>query len=221
MSDFDIEEFDLDFSPQEPEKVRPPLWYYDSDVAQTYKRIMDVALLAFEKKLQFIQRLKPGDKVKIKEWKLVAASINKDAELNEGYLRNRERRDVKRTIEFISALNARLEAAFRAQKSANVRPSVSDRKASFATLLKKYHRLERMQLAEYAKTAFEANMADRLAAQQHSYASLFQRNNRLGEDNAKLEEQVERLQEKLIEAYEEISRLRDQAKTRSQMKVVD
>ena len=221
MSDFEEEKFDLDFSPQEPDKVRPPLWYHEADVAQSYKSIVDAALLAFERKLAFIQDLKPGDKVKIKQWKLVAAVLNKSAGLNEGHLRNKDRRDVRRTVDFIGTLNARLEAAIRAQKSGNVRPSASDRRAAYTTLLEKYRKLEQLQLSEYAKMAFEKNMADRLASQQHSYVSLFQKNNRLLEDNAKLEEHVERLQGLLAEAYEEISKLRDQLSTKPQLKVVD
>jgi len=221
MSDFEMEEFDLDFSPQLPNKAHPPLWYHDVDVAQSYKSIVDVAILSFDKKLAFIQGLKPGDKVKVKEWKLVAAALNKAAGLHEGHLRNKERRDVRRTIDFIGSLNARLEAAIAARKLSNSRPSASDRKAAYASLMEKYRKLEQMKLSEYAKTAFERNMADRLASQQHSYVSLFQKNNRLLEDNAKLEEHVERLQGKLVEAYEEISRLKDQLRTNSRLKVVD
>lgn len=221
MPDFGTEEFDLDFSPQLPDKARPPLWYHDADVAQSYKSIVDVALVSFEKKLAFIQGMKPGHKVKIKEWKLVAAVLNKAAGLNEGHLRNKDRRDVRRTVDFIGSLNARLEAGIKARSLSNARPSASDRKATYAALLEKYRKLEQMKLSEYAKTAFEQNMADRLASQNHSYVSLFQKNNRLLEDNAKLEEHVERLQGKLVEAYEEISRLKNQLRTKSQMKVVE
>lgn len=220
MSEVEIGEFDLDFSSQQPDMARRPLWYYDANVAQSYKNIVDVALLAFEKNLAFIQGLKPGYKVKIKDWKLVASALNRSASLNEGYLRNKERRDVRRTIDFIGTLNVRLEAALRAQKSGNVRLSASDKKAAYAILHDKYRKLEQMKLSEYAKTAFELNMADRLEAQQHSYASLFQKNNQFLEENARLEEQVEGLQEKLGEAYQEISKLRDQLKTKSRLKVV-
>ncbi|MGK7661289.1 MULTISPECIES: hypothetical protein [unclassified Marinovum] len=221
MPDIGTEEFDLDFSPRLPDKARPPLWYQDGDVAQSYKSIVDVALVSFEKKLTFIQGLKPGQKVKIKEWKLIAAALNKAAGLNEGHLRNKDRRDVRRTVEFIGSLNARLESAIKARNLSNTRPSAGDRKAAYAALLEKYRKLEQMKLSEYAKTAFEQNMADRLASQKHSYVSLFQKNNRLLEDNAKLEEHVERLQGKLVEAYEEISRLKDQLRTKSRIKVVD
>ena len=220
MSDFGIEEFDLDFAPQQPDKARPPLWYHDADVAQSYKSIVDVALVSFAKKVDFIQGLKPRDNVKIKEWKLVTAALNKAAGLNEGHLRNKDRRDVRRTVDFIGSLNARLAAAIKARNLSNARPSASDRKAAVATLLEKYRKLEKMQLSEYAKMAFEQNMADRLASQQNSYVSLFQKNNRLLEDNAKLEEHVERLQGKLVDAYEEIGRLKDQLRTKSQLKVV-
>ena len=221
MVDFEIDGFDLDLEAKEPEKVSGPLWYYDDDVAQSYKDIVDVALRSFEKKLEFIHELKSGSKVKVKEWKLVAASLNAEAGLNPGYLRNKHRRDVKRTIDFVNLLNDRLEAAFNAQKSSNVRPTVSDRKAAYASLLEKYRKLEQLRLSEFAKAAFENDMSSRLAAQQHSYASLFRKNNELLDDKARLEVQVERLQGKLIEAYEEISRLKDQLKTKSQMKVVD
>ncbi len=221
MVDFEIDGFDLDLEAKEPEKVSAPLWYYDDDVAQSYKDIVDVALRSFEKRLEFIHELKPGSKVKVKEWKLVAASLNAEAGLNPGYLRNKHRRDVKRTIDFVNLLNDRLEAAFKAQKSSNVRPTASDRKAAYALLLEKYRKLEQLRLSEFAKAAFENDMSSRLAAQQHSYASLFRKNNELLDDKARLEVQVERLQGKLVEAYEEISRLKDQLRTKSQLKVVD
>lgn len=220
MSDFDFADFELDLSPREAEKASRPLWYHDHDVADSYKKIVDVALQGFEDKLKFIQGLKSADKVNIKDWKLVAATLNKEAGLNEGYLRNKNRRDVRRTVDFITTLNERLKATLDARKVANVRPSVSDRKAAYAELLKKFRRLEQMQLSEYAKTAFESNMAGRLAAQQHSYASLFRKNNDLVEENAKLEAHVELLQERLVEAYEEISKLKSQVKTKSDLKVV-
>ena len=216
-----MEEFELDFSPQQPDRASPPSWYNDPVVAQSYKSIVDEALLSFEKKLTFIQGLKPGEKVKIKEWKLVASTLNRAAGVNEGHLRNKDRRDVRRTVDFIGTLNARLEASIAARKAGNVRQSVSDRKAAYANLFDKHRKLEQMQLSEYAKTAFEKSMADRLASQQHSYVSLFQKNNNLVEENAQLEEQVERLQNKLGEAYEEVSRLRDQLKTKSQLRVTD
>lgn len=221
MPEYGMEEFDLDFSPQLPNKSHPPLWYHDANVAQSYKRIVDVALQSFEEKLAFIQGLKPGEKVKIKKWKLVAASLNKAAGLNEGHLRNKDRPDVRRTVDFIASLNARLEAAINARKLSNTRPSASDRKAAYVSLKEKYRKLEQMKLSEYAKTAFEQNMADRLASQSHSYVSLFQKNNRLLEDNAKLEEHAERLQGKLIEAYGEIRSLKDQLRTKPNIKVVD
>ncbi|MFG6562144.1 hypothetical protein [Sulfitobacter sp. 1A15299] len=221
MSDFEMEEFDLDFSPQMPDKARPPLWYHEADVAQSYKSIVDVALASFGEKLTFIHNLKPGDKVKIKEWKLVAADLNKAAGLHKGHLRNKDRPDVRRTIEFIVALNARLEAAIEARDLSNVRPSASDKKAAHAALIEKYRKLEQMKLAEFAKTAFDKNMADRLASQKHSYVSLFQKNNLLLEEKVKLEEHVEQLQGKLVEAYGEISRLNDQLRTKPQLKVVD
>lgn len=221
MVDFEIDGFDLDFEAKEPAKVSAPLWYYDDDVAQSYKDVVDVALRSFEKKLEFIHELKRGSKVKVKEWKLVAASLNAEAGLNPGYLRNKHRRDVKRTIDFVNLLNDRLEAAFKAQKSSNVRPTVSDRKAAYASLLEKYRKLEQLRLSEFAKAAFENDMSSRLAAQQDSYASLFRKNNELLDDKARLEVQVERLQGKLVEAYEEISRLKNQLRTKSQMKVVE
>ena len=221
MSDLEMEDFDLDFSPQLPDKARPPLWYYDADVAQSYKSIVDVALVAFEKKLAFTRGLKPGRTVKIKEWKLVAATLNKAAGLNEGHLRNKDRRDVLRTVEFIGSLNTRLEAAIKARSLSNARPSATERKAAYSALLEKYRKLEQIKLSEYAKAAFEQNMADRPASQNHSYVSLFQQNNRLLENNAKLDEDVERLQGKLVEAYEEISRLKDQLRTKFQMKVAE
>jgi predicted nuclease with TOPRIM domain len=114
-----------------------------------------------------------------------------------------------------------LEAAIKARNLSNTRPSASDRKAAYASLMEKYRKLEQMKLSEYAKTAFEQNMADRLASQSYSQVSLFQKNNRLREDNARLEEHAERLQGKLVEAYEEISRLKDQLRTKSQLKVAD
>jgi len=221
VTNFLHDDFELDFSAQKPKKARAPLWYYDDDVSQSYKNIVDIALQAFDEKLAFICRLKPGAKIKVKEWKLVAVALNEAAGLNSGYLRNKDRRDVKRTVDFISSLNSRLEVAFKARKAGNVRPSKTDKKAAFDSLAEKYRKLEQMRLSEYAKTAFEENMADRLAAQQHSYVSMFQENNWLREENAKLEEQVERLQGKLVEAYEEISRLKDQLRTKSQLKVVD
>jgi hypothetical protein len=221
MPEFEMEEFDLDFSPQLPDKAHPPFWYHDVNVAQSYKRIVDIALQSFSEKLAFIHGLKPGVKVKIKEWKLVAASLNKAAGLNEGHLRNKDRPDVRRTADFIGLLNARLEAAIKARNLSNTRPSASDKKAAYASLMEKYRKLEQMKLPEYVKTAFEHNMADRLASQSHSQVSLFQKNNQLREDNARLEEHAERLQGKLVEAYEEISRLKNQLRTKSQMKVME
>lgn len=226
MSKIDLSELDfmdsgLDgFSPKEPDRVHLPKWYHDNDVAQSYKAIVDEAMRAFEEKLAFIHGLKPGTKVKVKEWKLVAAKLNEAAGLRAGYLRNTDRPVVARTVEFIRSLNARLEAAFDAKPAENVRPTAGDLKSEVQALRAENRKLRSMQFGEYAKAALQKEVEDRLESNQHSQVTLFRKNERLEEENARLKGQIEELLEKLTEFDIEITRLKDQARTKSSLKVV-
>ena len=223
MPDFDLDsfDFDLDFSPKEPDRVTRPEWYYEDDVAPSFKAIVDQAVEAFEEKLAFIHGLKPGTKVKVKDRKLVAAKLNEAAGLRAGYLRNTDRPDVARTVDFIRSLNARLEAAFDAKPAENIRPTASDLKSEVQALREKVRKLESIQFGEYAAKAFQEEMYHRLESNNHSQASLFRKNEALQEENAELRGQNEKLRKMLTAFNSEISRLRDQAKTKSNLKVVD
>lgn len=214
-----VDDFDLDFSPRDVASAKLPHWYYDDAVPRSFKDIAEVALRAFDEKLRFIQEMRPGLKVNIKRWKLVVASLNKDAGLNPGYLRNLKRPDVGRTVDFISSLNSRLEVAVSVQQARYSRRPKQDPTDEVRELRARFRKLEELKLADFAKAAFEHNMAHRLEATRHGYSDLLRENMRLREERVSMAFQIDGLTEKLVGAHQEINRLKAQLKSKGVLKV--